>query len=37
MNTWAHKRGHTLELYSLAEVLQFSTAIFEAPDDGLIG
>jgi hypothetical protein len=32
-NTWAHKRGYTLELYSLTEVQQFSKAIFEAPDD----
>jgi hypothetical protein len=28
-----HKRGHILELHSLTEVQQFSTAIFEAPDD----
>jgi hypothetical protein len=36
-NTWAHKRGYTLKLYSLTEVQQFSTAIFEAPDDAVSG
>jgi hypothetical protein len=36
-NTWAHKRRYTLELYSVMEVQQFSTAIFEAPDDDDIG
>jgi hypothetical protein len=28
---------YILELYQLAEVQQFSTAIFEAPDDGHTG
>jgi hypothetical protein len=35
--TRAHKRGDTLGLYSLGKVRQFSTAIFEALDDGFIG
>jgi hypothetical protein len=35
-NTWAHKRGYALELYSLMEVQQFSTTTFKAPDDGHI-
>jgi hypothetical protein len=36
-NTWAHKRGYTLELYSLTEVQQFLTATFEASGDDDIG
>jgi hypothetical protein len=32
-NRCAHKRGYTLELYSLTEVQQFSTSILKAPDD----
>jgi hypothetical protein len=32
-NTWGHNRGYTLKLYPLDGVQQFSTAIFEAPDD----
>jgi hypothetical protein len=32
-SAWLHKQGYTLELYSMTEVQQFSTAIFEAPDD----
>jgi hypothetical protein len=32
-NTWAHKQGYALELYSLTKLQQFSTAIFEEPDD----
>jgi hypothetical protein len=33
----AHKRGYALELYSLTEVQQFLTAIFEVSDDDHIG
>jgi hypothetical protein len=36
-NTWAHKREYTSVLYSLTEVRQFATTIFEAPDDDHIG
>jgi hypothetical protein len=36
-NTQALKRGYILESYSLMEMRQFSTAIFEAPDDDHIG
>jgi hypothetical protein len=36
-NTWAHKRGYTLEFYSLTEVQQFSKAILEALHDDHIG
>lgn len=32
-----HKRGQTLELYSLTEIQQFATTIFEAPDGDHIG
>jgi hypothetical protein len=36
-NTREHERGYALELYSLAEVQQFRTAIFEAPNNDHIG
>jgi hypothetical protein len=38
-NTQTHKQGYTrtLELYSLTEVREFSTAIYEAPDNYHIG
>jgi hypothetical protein len=31
--TIIYARGYTLELYSMTEIQQFSTAIFEVPDD----
>jgi hypothetical protein len=36
-NTWTHKRVYTSQFYTLTEVQQFSTAIFEARDDDHIG
>jgi hypothetical protein len=35
-NTWVNKQGY-MKLYSLTEVQQFSTAIFEVHDDDHIG
>jgi hypothetical protein len=35
-NTSAHKRGYSWELYSMTEVQQFKTAIFEAPDNNVV-
>jgi hypothetical protein len=32
-----YNRGYTLEMYSLAEVQQFSTAFLKAPDDDQSG